>query len=185
MEHAQFLADLKKHWLWAVLALTLVFSALMGPESEPDPVPEPKSRSGTSVKSAEPPLPVRSTAFRDLPASWPERKTPHGQVRDIFQSPQVAAAAAAEKAAQAAAAKTEPVRPPTPQEQFAFQYFGQISQGSQKSVFLLGPGKAVTAVEVGHNINPDWKLLTLETQAMTLQHLPTGQTFQYSFNSTP
>lgn len=185
MDHARYLADLKKHWLWAVLALTLLVSALMGPESEPDTTPERQPRLSTPVTPSATPAAVRSSVFADLPASWPAREMARDQVRDIFQSLQVAAAAAAAKAAQELSAKPEPVAPPTPQEQFAFEYFGQIRQDSQHTVFLLGPAKTVTAVEVGQNINPDWKLLTLETQAMTLQHLPTGQTFHYPFNTAP
>lgn len=185
MDHARYLADLKKHWLWAVLALTLLVSALMGPESEPDTTSERQPRPITLANPSATPSTVRSSVIADLPASWPVREIARDQVRDIFQSLQVAAAAAAAKAAQELSAKPEPLAPPSPQEQFAFEYFGQISQGSQHTVFLLGPDKTVTAVEAGQNINPDWKLLTLETQVMTLQHLPTGQTFQYPFNTAP
>lgn len=169
--------DLKKLWVWVALAATVLAMVLLDPEEPSVTAKKPETR--VSLNSSAQTISHKALTVRPLPTNWPGRLLESTPIVDIFQG--------SRQALDLVNAGSAPTAPPVPlpQEQFVYSYFGQIINESQKTAFLLAPDQRVLAVVEGQNIDAGWKLLTLESNTMSLVHLPTGQTFQLPLGSTP
>jgi hypothetical protein len=83
-------------------------------------------------------------------------------------APPPSAPAAATKAPRGATAPAEPAVPALP-----FAYLGRMVDGSTTAVFLA-QGERNISVEAGQKIDATYQLASIDDNALTLIHLPTG-----------
>jgi hypothetical protein len=61
---------------------------------------------------------------------------------------------------------------------FTFNYVGQVEKNGSQSVFLMDENQKILVIPVGGVVNPDWQLMQLDDNIMTVKHTGTGKSYQ-------
>lgn len=165
--------------LWVALAASILASWYVGQEDFS--IEDPPEAGHFQTKKSSPAETTSPSKESMASFEWGSKIVSSRPVLDLFGSP---LAKQNETNLQVKDLSKQASTPLDPSLTFNFNYAGQVEKNGLQSVFLMDENQKVLVVPAGGMINPDWQLVQLDDNIMTLKHLGTGQIYQLKTRST-
>jgi hypothetical protein len=163
----------KRYAVWAALVFSIAASWYVSQEDLQDEIaPEIAYIPPKKINPSETISPVKENS---VPFEWKFKSVSSRPVLDLFGT---ASAGADETALATKNLDKQALAPIDPSLTFAFNYVGQVEKNGLQSVFLTDENQKILVIPVGGVVNPDWQIMQIDDNILTVKHTRTGQSYQ-------
>jgi hypothetical protein len=169
----------KRYAIWAALVLSIVASWYVSQEDVQDDItPEVTYLPPKKINQTETTASLKEIT---IPFEWKLKSVSVRPVLDLFVT---ATAIPDETALPSKNIGKQSLAAMDPALTFNFNYVGQVEKNGLQSVFLMDENQKMLVIPVGGVVNPDWQLMQLDDNIMTVKHTGTGKSYQLNTRLT-